>query len=171
MPVQGSGDVDIAGNADPCAGDHTSSAGADAGGGASDQPDATAGIMPAASSAAGPESSGACQYVCHGPSPTLCPCASAQANAQEQACSQLREELELARGQLGERATALGASQQELARLRAALLDAEMDTQRTAASSDTLQQKLSEAQAALEQLRQQHALVRSCSAELLCCCV
>ncbi len=95
---------------------------------------------------------------------TLCPAACAQANAQEQACSQLREELELARGQLGERATALGASQQELARLRAALLDAEMDTQRTAASSDTLQQKLSEAQAALEQLRQQHALVRSCSA-------
>jgi hypothetical protein len=83
-----------------------------------------------------------------------------QAGAQQRQAAALREEVELARAQAGDRAAQLASGQQEAARLRAALLDAELDTQRTAAAGDALQRRLQEALAAAEQLKAQHAQVR-----------
>jgi DNA repair exonuclease SbcCD ATPase subunit len=84
-------------------------------------------------------------------------CPRAQAASRELEVARLQQERDAARQQLAERGGALAAACDESARLRRALLDAELDTERSSAAAEAAAARLKEVESDTARLRSQVA--------------
>lgn len=84
-----------------------------------------------------------------------------QAAGRDLDAARLQQERDAARQQLAERSAALSASSDEVARLRRALLDAEIDTQRSSVAAEGAAAKLKDSEAGIARLRCQLAALNA----------